>query len=110
MNLKDIIQQDLDDVFFDENGLGEKVNFSGFEIIVIKSVQAYKDKYLKYSSGERETGTYKNGIALTIRQTDLKVVPEPGDEVEVDGIIMFVADIDIIGTFTYRIFLERIDG
>ncbi|MGL5778816.1 hypothetical protein [Cetobacterium sp.] len=109
MNLKDIIQQDLDDIFFDENEFAEKIDFCGVDIVAIKSVQTYKDKYLKYSA-EQGTGTYKNGIALIFKQNDLKIPPEPGDEVEVDGIIMFVVDVEKIKTLTYRVFLERIDG
>lgn len=109
MNLKDIIQQDLDDIFFDENEFAEKIDFCGTEKVVIKSVQAFKEKYLKYSA-EQGTGTYKNGIALIFKQKDLEVLPEPGDKVEVDGIIMFVVDVEKIKTLTYRVFLERIDG
>lgn len=109
MSLKDIIQQDLEDVFFNESEFAEKVNFCGIDIVAIKSVQTYKDKYLKYSA-EQGTGTYKNGIAITFKQKDLEFPPEPGDKVEVDGITMFVVDVEKIKTFTYRIFLERIDG
>ena len=46
----------------------------------------------------------------SFKQKDLEFPPEPRDEVEVDGITMFVVDVEKIKDLTYRIFLERIDG
>ncbi|MGL5902854.1 MAG: hypothetical protein ACRCZO_09230 [Cetobacterium sp.] len=109
MTLKEIMEKDLEDVFFDTEEFGEKVDFCGIEITAIKSVQAFNNKYLKYSA-EQGTGTYKNGIALIVKQKDLEIPPSPKEEVELDGIIMFVDDVEKNSTLTYTIYLERIDG
>ncbi|SJZ95141.1 hypothetical protein SAMN02745174_02049 [Cetobacterium ceti] len=108
MNLKEIMQQDLEDIFFNEDEFAKKIDFCGTEIVAIKSIQSYKDKYLTKAS-EQGLGTYKNGFALIIKQKDLNIIPEPSDEVEIDGIRMFVLDVEKTAQLIYSIYLERID-
>lgn len=99
MSFKDMLDEDLDKVFFNEDEIGEVITFAGKLLTVIKSAESFQKKYKGRSD---ETGIYTGGLTISIKKSDLPVIIEPGERVTIDGTTYDVIDVDDLGN-TYRI-------
>jgi len=98
MNFKEMIDGDLD-LLFNPEEIGEKINFEGKEIIVIKSSETFRTKY---KGKAEDMGIYTNGICISIRKIDFPLSLAPNDRVIIDDESYKILDIEDLGN-TYRI-------
>ena len=99
MNFKDVLDEDLDKVFFNEGEVGEVVTFAGVELTVVKSSESFQKKY---KGRAEETGIYTGGLTISIKKSDLPIIIEPGEKITIDETTYDVIDVDDLGN-TYRI-------
>lgn len=99
MNFKEMLNDDLDEIFFNPEEVGETVIFGSYEMVVVKSSSNF---YKKYKGQSDETGIYKGGVTFSIRKSDLPIAPTPQEEIVVDGIDYEVLDVENLGN-TYKI-------
>lgn len=93
MNLKEMLGNDVANVFFNPDEFGEKVIFAGKELTAIKSKHNFTKKYKGRSE---ELGIYTGGVTYNIKKVDLLILIEIGEKVTIDGIKYEVIDIEDI--------------
>ncbi len=79
MSLKDIMADDVDDIFFDENENAEPITYDGTPMLAIPNIGAYPERGNEYSQeGSAARATFEIKAALVPD-------PRPGAEIVHSG-------------------------
>ena len=91
MTLKDEIQSDLDELFFNPDELAEEVDWNGAIVLAIPSGGSENERG---SENAEEHGVLAERRTLTIRDQDLETIPFVWEEVLYNGEPWYVETVE----------------
>ena len=91
---KEVYQDDLDNVFFDEEEFAERHMIDGKECVVILTDETRQRPYLRRTDlNPKETAVNKTSQVIYIRDTELERKVTSGAMIDLDGKKLFVQDV-----------------
>lgn len=103
MDFKTMVKQDIDQVIFNPNELGEMVNLNGKEIIAVKDNTA-----MIQIGGKESPGLIAADLVLYVKAKDLDATITPDMTLVVDGKKYRV--LNVSGDFVIQITLQKVVG
>lgn len=98
MNFKDMVIDDLDEVFFDMDEFAETHNVDGKDIDIVLTSTTFKSAKMTYglmkaTLNPKETAINKSGYLLYIRDKDSRGRYTVNAMLKLDGETMFIQDV-----------------
>ncbi len=92
MNLKELMAEDIDDVFLDPDENADEHDIDGQTILC--SLEQVGTRVRSNRRDEQYDGIYKETAVLSVRQVDLGYRPVYGQAMRVDGVLYLVSKCD----------------
>jgi len=92
MNLKDIIREDIADIFFDNDEFAEIHTVNGKELSVILDENELTERKTVGRVGKHYDGAYLAGMLLYVKAAEYGLRPKVGSVVVLDGKAYTVTD------------------
>lgn len=105
MTLKDIMKEDIDNIFFDLDEFSEICTVNGKKMKVIIDANELTERAKKERVGQHFDGTYRAGTLLYVKATEYGPRPKVGSVVTLNQKTFRVADVTEEGG-VYSITLE----
>lgn len=111
MTFQEMLQTDLDGVFFNADEFASEHQIDGKTLTVILQEESYSGAKTRYgkSGGNinpKESAINRNALLLRIRESDVQRKFTAGAMVDVDGKKMFIADVKHLGG-VYTLTIEQ---
>lgn len=84
MNFKEMVANDINNVFLNLEEFGSTHTFNGREIKCVIDEEKFQNKQ-KNGLITTEEGTSQEGFTLFVGENDLRIRPHPGEEMTLDG-------------------------
>lgn len=84
MNFKEMVANDINNVFLNLEEFGSTHTFNGREIKCAIDEEKFQNKQ-KNGLITTEEGTFQEGFTLFVGENDLRIRPHPGEEMTLDG-------------------------
>lgn len=111
MNFKEQLEEDLKDIFFNEEEFAEKVNIEGILVSGIFSKKKFISEYLDKSE-EQELGLFQRGVCLSLNYHEIsnkfKSLPEVSEQISINDILYEVLTIDD-KSGVYTLYLQTLE-
>lgn len=92
MSLKDLVEHDLDNVWFDENELADVHTVNGKKIVCLVN----SDRQARASGKPRTAeGISNDSLYLFIRQKEFARVPQSGEPLKLDNLRYDIRSVDV---------------
>lgn len=92
MNFKDVVADDISDVFFNLEEFGDKHIIGKKEAICILDEERFQNKQRnRYKSLEND-GIFVEGLTLFVEKSFFKFLPHSGEKLLIDGVRYYVEE------------------